>query len=173
MPNDLYTIPPDDLTRQLTHSQPDALPHLAMVGNTYTITVSGAQTGGRFCVIDMHVAPGGGPPPHRHDFEETFILQEGELEMTFRGQKMTLRAGETLNIPSNAPHQFKNVSGVPARTICVCVPAGLDEFFWEVGAPVATRTTPAPEMSEAELLLAKEKAMVLARKYKTEMLREA
>jgi quercetin dioxygenase-like cupin family protein len=27
-------------------------------------------------VIDMHVPPGGGPPPHRHDFEEMFTVLE-------------------------------------------------------------------------------------------------
>jgi len=29
--------------------------------------------------VTLHVPPGGGPPPHRHDFEETFVLL-GELE---------------------------------------------------------------------------------------------
>jgi len=24
-------------------------------------------------LLDWHIPPGGGPPPHRHDFEETFI----------------------------------------------------------------------------------------------------
>ena len=54
----------------------------------------------------MHVPPGGGPGPHRHDFEETFILLEGEVEMTFRGEKSIVRAGDTVNVPSNAPTSF-------------------------------------------------------------------
>ena len=93
------TIPPDDPKRSLTVAQPDNLPHIGLVGDTYTITVTGEQTAGRFCVIDMHIPPGGGPPPHRHDFEETFILLEGQMEATFRGKKSAVRAGETLNIP--------------------------------------------------------------------------
>ena len=47
------TLPLDDLARDLTQAQPDQLPHLGLVGDTYTITVTGEQTGGRFCVIDM------------------------------------------------------------------------------------------------------------------------
>jgi cupin domain len=82
-------IPPDDPKRSLTLAQPDNLPHIGLVGDTYTITVTGEQTAGRFCVIDMHIPPGGGPPPHRHDFEETFILLEGQMEATFRGTKST------------------------------------------------------------------------------------
>ena len=83
----LLTIPPDNPHRNLTVGQPDNLPHIGLVGDTYTITITGEQTDGRFCVIDMHIPPGGGPPPHRHDFEETFILLEGEMEATFRGKK--------------------------------------------------------------------------------------
>ena len=72
------TIPPDDPKRSLTLAQLENLPHIGLVGDTYTITVTGEQTAGRFCVVDMHIPPGGGPPPHRHDFEETFILLEGD-----------------------------------------------------------------------------------------------
>src|ERR1700689_2419243 len=101
-------IPSDDLKRTLKFAAPDkedgALPHIGLVGDTYTITVSGDDTNNLFCVIDMHVPPGGGPGPHRHDFEETFILLEGEVEATFRGKKSLVKAGDTINIPSNAPH---------------------------------------------------------------------
>ncbi len=86
--------------------------------------MTGEQTAGRFCVIDMHIPPGGGPPPHRHDFEETFILLEGQMEATFRGKKSAVRAGETLNISANAPHQFHNASGEAVRMLCICSPAG-------------------------------------------------
>ena len=106
----LPRLPADNPKRNLTLGQPDNLPHIGLVGDTYTITVTGEQTDGRFCVIDMHIPPGGGPPPHRHDFEETFILLEGEMEATFRGKKSIVRAGDTLNIPANAPHQFHNTS---------------------------------------------------------------
>ena len=82
-------IPPDDPRRELTVANPDdpMLRHISIVGGTYTILVSGTQTAGRYCLIDMLVPHGGGPPPHRHDFEEMFTLLEGELEFTFRGEK--------------------------------------------------------------------------------------
>ena len=62
--------------------------HLGVVSDTYTILLSGMDTAGRFTLIDMHVPPGGGPPPHRPDFEETFILLDGELQTTFRGESV-------------------------------------------------------------------------------------
>jgi quercetin dioxygenase-like cupin family protein len=91
-----------------------------VVGHTYTILLTGEDTAGRYCLIDMHVPPGGGPPPHRHDFEEAFTLLEGEIEVTFRGAKSVVRAGETVNIPANAPHEFHNQSDQPARLLCLC-----------------------------------------------------
>jgi quercetin dioxygenase-like cupin family protein len=167
------TIPPDDSKRALTLAQSDNLPHIGLVGDTYTITVTGEQSGGRFCIIDMFIPPGGGPPPHRHDFEETFILLEGEMEATFRGQKSTVHAGDTLNIPANAPHQFHNASTRPVRMICICSPAGQEKFFLEVGVPVATRTTAPPKLDEKEQAAFILKVKALAPKYRTELLREA
>ena len=169
----LLTIPPDNPHRNLTVGQPDNLPHIGLVGDTYTITVTGEQTDGRFCVIDMHIPPGGGPPPHRHDFEETFILLEGEMEATFRGKKSVVRAGETLNIPANAPPQFHNTSTEPVRMLCICSPAGQEKFFMEVGVPVATRTTHPPKLDEKEQATFIEKVKALAPKYRTELLKEA
>jgi quercetin dioxygenase-like cupin family protein len=169
-------LPPDDLQRNLTISQPDTdstLPHIGLVGDTYTITISGGDTNGRFCVIDMHVPPGGGPPPHRHDFEETFVLLEGEMEATFRGQKSIVRAGDTVNIPANAPHQFHNSSSKPVRMLCICSPAGNEEFFQQVGVPVATRTTAPPKLDKEQQHEFMEKALALAPKFRTEMIKEA
>ena len=167
------TIPPDNPSRSLTLAQPDNLPHIGLVGDTYTITVTGEQTGGRFCVIDMHIPPGGGPPPHRHDFEETFVLLEGEMEATFRGKKSIVRAGETVNIPANAPHEFRNTSARPVRMLCICSPAGQDKFFVEVGVPVATRTTAPPKLNEREQADFSAKVKALAPNYRTELLKEA
>jgi quercetin dioxygenase-like cupin family protein len=169
----LPPIPPDNPKRNLTLVQPDHLPHVGLVGDTYTITVTGEQTDGRFCVIDMHIPPGGGPPPHRHDFEETFILLEGEMEATFRGKKSIVRAGDTLNIPANAPHQFHNSSTAPVRLLCISSPAGQEKFFMEVGVPVATRTTGPPKLGAKEQAAFIEKVTALAPKYRTELLSEA
>jgi len=168
-------IPPDDLTRMLVLARPDDpnTPHIGLVGDTYTVLLAGKDTAGRFCLIDMYVPPGGGPPPHRHDFEESFILLEGEIHATFRGLKSLVKAGETIHIPANAPHQFTNDSGQPARMLCLCSPAGQEEFFAEVGVPVATRTTAPPPLSPSAQAEFRAKAEALAPKYRTEMLQHA
>ena len=140
-------IPADDPNRQLTVADPDAagIPHVSVAGGTYTILVSGADTAGRYCLIDMLVPKGGGPPPHRHDFEEMFTLLEGELAFNFRGQTQTVRAGS-------------------------CAPAGQEELFLVIGFPVESRTAPPPKVS-AEAQAEKGKLLAtLAPKYRTEIL---
>lgn len=166
-------IPPDDPRRSLVVARPNEdhnLPHIGLVGDTYTILLKGEDTAGRYTLIDMHIPPGGGPPPHRHDFEEMFTVLEGEIEATFRGEKSTVRAGETVNIPANAPHSFTNASDQPVRLLCMCSPSGQEEFFMKVGVPVDSRTTPPPELDEAAQASFIAKAQELAPKYRTELL---
>lgn len=169
-------IPPDDLRRGLKLVRADTdrdLPHIGLAGDTYTILLAGDDTNGRFCLIDMFVPPGGGPPPHRHDFEETFTILEGEVNATFRGRELIVRAGETIHIPSNAPHQFHNSSSAPARMLCICSPAGQENFFKQIGTLVEGRTSPPPQPDEPALRRMEAKVKELAPKYRTELLQNA
>ena len=173
MTTESSTILPDDLQRNLALARPNedqTSPHLGIVGDTYTILLTGRDTAGRYCLIDMLVPPGGGPPPHRHDFEEMFTVLEGEIEVTFRGAKSVVRAGETINIPSNAPHEFHNKTERPARLLCMCSPAGQEEFFMAVGIPLASRTAPPPKLDATGQAAFKAKAEALAPQYRTELL---
>jgi quercetin dioxygenase-like cupin family protein len=165
------TIPPDDPARTLTVRSADGedAVHVSVSGGTYTLLVTGADTAGRYCLIDMYVPAGGGPPLHRHDFEEMFTVLEGEVEITFRGARRTAVVGETINIPANAPHAFRNTAKRPARLVCLCTPAGQDEFFLEVGDRVDSRTAPPPFLSEAEKAERIAKAQALAPRYRTEL----
>ena len=46
MPSQPMRVPPDDLSRHLTVARPDrdqSLPHIGLVGDTYTILVTGDQ----------------------------------------------------------------------------------------------------------------------------------
>lgn len=166
-------LPADDPDRKLTLADPDdpRLRHLFLAGDVYTIVVPGSATDGRYCLIDMLVNDGGGPPPHRHDFEEMFSLLEGELEFTFREQTQTVKAPFSVNIPSNAPHQFKNTSGKTVHMLCMCTPAGQDEYFTAIGVPVESRSAPLPLLSSEERVEKGKLAEQLASKYRTQMLR--
>lgn len=118
----------------------------------------------------MLVPNGGGPPPHRHDFQEMFTILDGQVDFTFRGQTTTVPAGSTINIPANAPHYFRNTSGAPVRMLCMCTPAGQEEYFTRVGDPVDTRTSPPPSLNPDQQADRRQRAADLAGEYRTDML---
>ena len=162
-----------DTTRGLQVARPDdpALPHLAVVGDTYTVLLSGAQTGGRYAMLDMLIPPGGGPPPHRHDFEESFRVLEGALELLQPGEPpVRLEEGDTANVPGGAPHTFRNPTDGPVRVLCTVAPAGLEAFFAEFGDPVASRTSPPPALTDAERQERLQRAVARAADYGMEIL---
>ncbi len=173
IPQSSSPIPPDDPERDLARARADeegGRSHISIAGDTYTVLLAGRDTAGRFTLIDMHVPPGGGPPPHRHDFEETFTVLEGEIEVTFRGTPTVIRAGDTVNVPANAPHAFRNASDRAARMLCICAPAGQEEFFAALGDAVPGRTSPPPPLDEATIAERRAKALELAPRYRSEFL---
>src|ERR1700678_1478426 len=173
MPSQPAPIPPDDPSRGLTVARPDedqSLPHIGLVGDTYTILVTGHDTAGRYTLIDMHVPPGGGPPPHRHDFEEMFTELDGEVQVTFRGETLTARPGPNTNVPANAPHAFTNAADTPSRLLCLCAPAGQEEFFTLVGQPVDTRTQAPPPLDADAQAAFIARSQSLAPEFKPELL---
>jgi oxalate decarboxylase/phosphoglucose isomerase-like protein (cupin superfamily) len=79
-------------------------------------------------------------------------------------------AGDTVNIPANAPHVFRNAADHPARLLCLCSPSGQEEFFRAVGVPVAHRTEAPPALDEAGAAAFIAKATELTPQYRTELL---
>src|ERR1700750_2695453 len=163
----------DDPTRELAiaRSDDESLVHLAVGGDTYTVLLSGEQTAGRFAMLDMLIPPGGGPPPHRHNFEECFRVLAGSIEVQLRDlPPLRWEAGDSANIPANAPHAFRNTGDEEARLLCTVAPAGLERFFGEFGDPVPPPTSPSPELSDAERRDRLQRAAAKAPEYGIEML---
>jgi uncharacterized cupin superfamily protein len=99
-----------------------------------------------------------------------FTVLDGEVQVTFRGETLIARAGETINVPANAPHAFTNAGETPSRLLCLCAPAGQEEFFTLVGQPVATRTEAPPPLDADAQAAFIAKSVSLAPEYKTELL---
>lgn len=75
-----------------------------------------------------------------------------------------------MNVPANAPHGFRNLADRPSRLLCMCAPAGQEEFFALVGQPVANRTDPPPPLDSVarEAFIARSQS--LAPQFRTELL---
>lgn len=49
---------------------------------------------------------GAGPPPHHHDWDESFYVTKGQVQFTCNGQTTMCAAGTLVYIPANTIHAF-------------------------------------------------------------------
>jgi len=100
------------------------------------VHLGGEETGGALCMLVDQPPPGWSLPAHRHANEdETIHVLEGEFEMEIGGEPIRLSAGETVHIPRSVVHSGGNVGAGPGRRLVVFTPAGMEDFFLEVGLP--------------------------------------
>jgi quercetin dioxygenase-like cupin family protein len=86
--------------RQLFLASQTKLKSLWVLGDFYTIKISGDETHGRYSVWEIDVAPNNGPPLHKHSMEdEAFYVLEEETKGT-KGQLIYVPRGE-FQIPSH------------------------------------------------------------------------
>jgi quercetin dioxygenase-like cupin family protein len=103
------------------------------------------QSDGHVAVVAL--GGGGRPPLHRHDFDETFYVLEGELTFQLGDERFTRKAGELAFAPRGVPHTYANLSGAPAQILLVITPAGFERYFDSIAARI-TGTEPPPEAAK-------------------------
>ena len=68
------------------------------------VCLSGKDTGGAYCLLDVSLAPRMGVPRHMHTREdEAYFVLAGELEVTVGKKTFVLRSGDTLLAPRRHP----------------------------------------------------------------------
>lgn len=134
--------------------------NLSVVGDTYRILISGKETDDAFSTMEFNIPPNGGPGPHSHaDFQESFYVVEGEVDVKSEAGSYTAKKGSFVTIPKGGiVHDFKNNTSQNAVILCTVVPAGLEEFFMEIGKPVPIgEFLPPPPMDDPEAMKKMEK----------------
>jgi quercetin dioxygenase-like cupin family protein len=116
-------------------------------GNHVTIELDRASTGGQLDVIEVLAQPGGGPPPHRHEFAEWFLVREGELTLCEERDgvvvpTVTMAAGESVWVAPWVVHATLNLSAGPTRFQVVGQPGAMTGYFAQAGVEVADPATP-------------------------------
>lgn len=70
---------------------------------------NGAEFGaGDISFILVDLGPGEGPRLHRHAYQETFIVQEGEATFTAGTSTIVAHGGQIVVVPAGVPHKFVN-----------------------------------------------------------------
>jgi quercetin dioxygenase-like cupin family protein len=91
----------------------------------------GGNYGSSISCFVVKSATGEGADKHRHPYEETFVLLEGDIEAIVDGKMQMIQAGNIVVVPANTWHEFKNRSEHPALMVNIHpVPKILLEY-WE------------------------------------------
>lgn len=114
-------------------------------GDVNRILTTGTDTGGAFAQWEVVVPPGGGPRPHVHTREvESVLVLDGQIELDIGGMLTTAGVGDYVVLPIGVPHAFRNNSNEQAVLLFTVAPAGLEQFFFEVGTEVPAHSIGQP-----------------------------
>jgi len=111
-----------------------------------SICLSGADTGGAYCLLEVGLAPGMSVPRHTHTREdEVYYVLAGELEVTVGDEVFILRPGDCLMAPRDIPHQLRNCGDVENHYLLVFSPSGFEEFMRLTAVPAPDNAAAPPK----------------------------
>lgn len=79
---------------------------LSVVGTNVTVLASNQDTKGQEFTFQSG-EKGMGPPPHSHNWDETFFVLKGSVEFTCDGETEMCSPGTLVFVPSGTIHAFK------------------------------------------------------------------
>lgn len=99
-------------------------------------------------ITDETLAPGDGPPLHRHPWVTWEVVVEGRIRARVGDETHELGPGDLLFTPSDVAHTFMAVDG-PARVIGVNWPGGFHRLYAEIAANATDGPPPPAVMAQA------------------------
>jgi mannose-6-phosphate isomerase-like protein (cupin superfamily) len=115
------------------------------LGTLMTLKASAETTHGAFSLIEQIAPVGFAPPRHVHHAEdEAFYILEGEVTFFADERTISASAGSYVYLPRDVPHSFRVDGLTPARLLQSTYPAGLENFFCELGIPTDEPVLPLP-----------------------------
>ena len=101
-----------------------------------SVCLSGEDTGGAYCLLEVSLAPGMGVPRHTHTLEdESYFVLTGELEVIVGSERFVLKPGDSLVAPRDIPHQLRNSGDVENHYLLIFWPSGFEGFLKAAAIP--------------------------------------
>lgn len=80
-------------------------------------------------ITDETLAPGDGPPLHRHPWMTWEVVVEGTIRARIGDDTFDLATGDLLVTPPDVPHTFMATGDSPARLIGINWPGGFHHLY--------------------------------------------
>jgi len=109
---------------------------LNVVGEKITVLASKDDTHGYELFLQDGVE-GTGPPPHSHDWDESFFVLKGNIRFGFDGREMLATPGTLVHLPAGTEHWFKFESDEGQMLSVTGSGSGAAAFFSQVDADVS------------------------------------
>lgn len=87
-----------------------------ILGETLTPMLTHAM-GSAIEIFDTKGVPGGGPPPHKHKWEEVYVVLSGRMDVSIAGRTTRLGPGEFAHVPADTPHGYTTLDDTHFLTI--------------------------------------------------------
>lgn len=82
-------------------------------------TFNGHEHGASVSFFLSRNLPGTGPDLHEHPYEETFIIEDGNVRFTVGEETVEATAGDIVVVPAGTPHKFVNIGADRLRQISI------------------------------------------------------
>ena len=83
---------------------------LNVAGEKVTVLASNTSTQG-YEIFLQQGDEGTGPPPHSHDWDESFYIVKGTMEISYGGETITGTPGTLVHLPAGTIHSFRFGAG--------------------------------------------------------------
>ena len=113
----------------------DASDRLEILGETLRPVLTNAM-GSAVEVYDTSGPEGCGPPPHRHPWEEIYVVRSGRLEVTVDGgTPFTVEAGGVAHVPGHTVHSYR-IAAADTNFLTIFSRGNATPFFAELVSEV-------------------------------------
>src|SRR5215471_17147465 len=133
-----------------------------------SVCLSGADTGGAYCLLEVSAAAGVSVPRHTHTREdESYYVLSGELEVVVGGEVFVLKPGDSLMAPRDIPHELRNPGSGENHFLLIFSPSGFEEFVMATAIPAPDNAAAPTErqLQAGDSSLAVQNVLKLASEY--------
>jgi mannose-6-phosphate isomerase-like protein (cupin superfamily) len=78
-----------------------------------------SSTAASITLILDHSRPGHGPRPHRHPYDETWVVNAGRLTFQLGDERHHVGTGDIVIAPPGVPHKFTNDGPGACDLVCI------------------------------------------------------